>query len=222
MVKIDKKIVGFRIIENAQHQSSENLKEEKSLLLRTSIVKGYTLRIKYSDHSLYFTLNFDKHGNLLEMFVNSSSTSPTINAYIQAIARMVSNQLKYKIPKDKIVKHLDGLDSGESVLVKFPGIKKSKFIKSIPDLMAKILSFYSDQKFLESVISQLEEEAYQNREAQNEVKSESKFDEPIQIQTEMKINREFTGLVCPSCGEASMKYEEGCYTCLACGYSKCS
>jgi ribonucleoside-diphosphate reductase alpha chain len=27
---------------------------------------------------------------------------------------------------------------------------------------------------------------------------------------------------CPRCGEASLVFQEGCATCLACGYSKCS
>jgi ribonucleoside-diphosphate reductase alpha chain len=27
---------------------------------------------------------------------------------------------------------------------------------------------------------------------------------------------------CPKCGEASLVFQEGCSTCLSCGYSKCS
>jgi ribonucleoside-diphosphate reductase alpha chain len=27
---------------------------------------------------------------------------------------------------------------------------------------------------------------------------------------------------CPRCGEASLVFQEGCATCLSCGYSKCS
>ena len=31
-----------------------------------------------------------------------------------------------------------------------------------------------------------------------------------------------TGLACPRCGEAALVFQEGCATCLSCGYSKCS
>lgn len=219
MVYINGKIVGFRLIEQ-QNKEKNELTQQSPLqptLLRTQVVRGYTIRIKYSEHSFYFTFNFDKDNNLLEMFVNSSSTSPTVNSHIQGLARMISNQLKYRIPIEKIIKHLDGLDAGESVLVKFPGIKKSKFIKSIPDLMAKMLQFYSDSEFLESVVKELEEEKG------GETKNEDS--ESVKRKTSNKkedVISKGNLIQCPSCGEVSMKYEEGCYTCLSCGYSKCS
>lgn len=198
MVEIKGKIIGFRLLENKED-------DKQKPLIRNQVVHGYTMKISYNDHSLYFTLNFDEQGNLLELFVNSSSTSSSTNAYIQAIARMVSNQLKYRIPVEKIIKHLDNLDSGETYLVKFPGMKKSKFIKSIPDLIAKVLTYYKDEEILKKI------------------SQGNNIDDKIEDKTnnESQVSLKTSTISCPSCGSSSVKVEEGCFTCLSCGYSKC-
>lgn len=198
MVEIKGKIVGFRLLENKEE-------DKQKPLVRNQVVHGYTVKISYNDHSLYFTLNFDKEGNLLELFVNSSSTSSSTNAYIQAIARMVSNQLKYRIPIEKIIKHLDNLDSGETYLVRFPGMKKSKFIKSIPDLIAKVLTYYKDEEILKKI------------------SQGNNIDDKIEdkINNESQVLLKTSTISCPACGSSSVKVEEGCFTCFSCGYSKC-
>ena len=33
---------------------------------------------------------------------------------------------------------------------------------------------------------------------------------------------EALGRACPKCGERSLIFQEGCYSCLSCGYSQCS
>ena len=153
MIEIKGKIVSFELVDPPRGNENQETKDVK-VLNREDIVFGYTVKIKYMDHSFYITLNFDEQKNLLEVFVNASSTSPEINSYIQALARMISNQLKHRVPLEKIIKHLDGLDSGNSVLVKFPLQQKGKFIKSIPDLLAKVLSFYGDFNKVKKLIKE--------------------------------------------------------------------
>ncbi|MEM3368540.1 MAG: hypothetical protein QXP88_00375, partial [Thermoproteota archaeon] len=173
---------------------------------RTDIVNGYTVKIKYKEQSFYFTLNFDNKNNLIEVFVNASSTSPEINTYVQALARLISNQLKYSIPLSTIIKHLDGMDSGESYIVRFPGQTKSKFIKSIPDLLAKVLYFYGENNsvFKKQEVP-VEEGAFKEENAVAKEKPSSK-----------------NSLVCSACGSDNVSLSEGCFTCMSCGYSKCA
>jgi ribonucleoside-diphosphate reductase alpha chain len=212
MYELKGKIIRFELVEDtATEDKSKNIVKEKETLIRNDIVFGYTIKIKYIDHSFYITLNFDEEKRLLELFVNASSTSPEINAYIQALARMISNQLKYRVPIEKIIKHLDGLDSGTSTLVKFPMQKKSKFIKSIPDLLAKVLMFYGNFDSLSSLINN--NDTLDRNFASIEVKDEEKTEQPKATES--------IGLTCPSCSSNNVVLSEGCFTCLDCGYSKC-
>lgn len=206
MVVLDKKIVSVRLVEDSKaEQNTTNLQteDENKPIERGEVTKGYTLKIKYSDSSYYFTLNFNKDNSLVEVFINSSSTSPNTNAFIQTLARMVSNQLKHRVSLESIIKHLDGIDSGESFLVKFPGKEKSKFIKSFSDLLSKVLQYYSDEKYLRKLFK------------------ENQKDEVELVIVQQQEKKETGLLTCPSCGEQTAKVEEGCLTCLSCGYSKC-
>jgi len=211
MYELKGKIVRFELVEDTPiEEKPKEIVKERETLIRNDVVFGYTIKIKYIDHSFYITLNFDEEKRLLELFVNASSTSPEINAYIQALARMISNQLKYRVPIEKIIKHLDGLDSGTSALVKFPMQKKSKFIKSIPDLLAKVLMFYGNFDSLSSLINN--KDALDGGSSSNEAKEE---------RTEQLKPTKSSGLTCPSCSSTNVILNEGCFTCLDCGYSKC-
>jgi ribonucleoside-diphosphate reductase alpha chain len=213
MYELKGKIIKFELVEDKTiEDKSKEIVKERETLIRNDVVFGYTIKIKYIDHSFYITLNFDEEKRLLELFVNASSTSPEINAYIQALARMISNQLKYRVPIEKIIKHLDGLDSGTSALVKFPMQKKSKFIKSIPDLLAKVLMFYGNFDSLSSLINN-NDKLDSNLTSSNEDKEEEK--------TERSKQAKNSGLTCPSCSSNNVVLGEGCFTCLDCGYSKC-
>ncbi len=212
MYELKGKIIRFELVEDKPiEEKPKEIAKERATLVRKDIVFGYTIKIKYLDHSFYITLNFDEEKRLLELFVNASSTSPEINAYIQALARMISNQLKYRVPIEKIIKHLDGLDSGTSALVKFPMQKKSKFIKSIPDLLAKVLMFYGNFDSLSSLIG--------NNDTSN---IDSSFIEVKDVEkAEQSKSTKNSGLMCPSCSSSNVVLSEGCFTCLDCGYSKC-
>jgi ribonucleoside-diphosphate reductase alpha chain len=210
MYELKGKIIRFELIEDEPIKDRpKEINKEKETLTRNDIVFGYTIKIKYTDHSFYITLNFDEEKRLLELFVNASSTSPEINAYIQALARMISNQLKYRVPIEKIIKHLDGLDSGTSTLVKFPMQKKSKFVKSIPDLLAKVLMFYGNFDSFSGLINN-------NNKIDGDSTSDVKHEEKTENFEQTKI-----GLTCPSCSSTNVILSEGCFTCLDCGYSKC-
>lgn len=212
MYELKGKIIKFELVEDKTiEDKSKEIVKERETLTRNDVVFGYTIKIKYIDHSFYITLNFDEEKRLLEIFVNASSTSPEINAYIQALARMISNQLKYRVPIEKIIKHLDGLDSGTSTLVKFPMQKKSKFIKSIPDLLAKVLMFYGNFDSLSSLINN------NNALDSNSFSNDSKDGEKIE---QFKSTKN-SGLTCSSCSSTNVVLSEGCLTCLDCGYSKC-
>jgi len=210
MIEIKNKIVNVKLIEQNNNVSKEvnNESFNNTPVVREDIVRGFTIRIKYNDASYYFVLNFNSNKELVELFVNSSTTSPETNAFIQTVARLVSNLLKYRVPIDKIIKHLDGVDSGQAYICRFPGKDKGKFVKSIPDLIAKVLTYYSDYDFVQSLVSNNNFEQEQNN--VSDVKEDKK-----------ETNKKKNSFTCPSCGGNNVKIEEGCLTCLDCGWSKC-
>jgi ribonucleoside-diphosphate reductase alpha chain len=48
------------------------------------------------------------------------------------------------------------------------------------------------------------------------------FLSPAQAATLMKAESGSSATVCPRCGSGALSFQEGCATCLSCGYSKCS
>lgn len=211
MVTIDKKIVAVKLLENKPAETVESKQSLNEIvpLKRSDIIHGYTIKLKYADVSYYITLNFNENSELVEIFINSSSTAPQTNVLVQTLARMISNQLKYRVPLEKVIKHLDGMDSGEVYLVKFPGYEKGKFVKSLPDLIAKVLSLYSNEKELKKKLKVFDNITTKT----GELKSHS--------QQDLTQQKEGNLFYCKECNQFTMKYEEGCFTCLSCGYSKC-
>lgn len=216
-ITIDKKIISVSLVEDKEPVTTQYTELNSNTFItqiskRNKIVKGYTLKIKYKDNSFYVTLNFNYQNKLVEIFVNASSTSPEVNTYVQALSRLISNQLKYGIPIQNIIKHLDGMDSGEVNIVRFPGQTKSKFIKSIPDLLAKILLLYGDMEKLNEVYNALVEV-----DVMDNLKVSPVDSKPV-TKKEKQQNKI---LKCPECKEETMRLIDGCYTCMSCGYSKC-
>lgn len=222
-MEITKKIVSAVLVEdnsaNKAQEPVQSVPEQKiKYTERTDIVNGYTVKIKYKEQSFYFTLNFDNKNNLIEVFVNASSTSPEINTYVQALARLISNQLKYSIPLSTVIKHLDGMDSGESYIVRFPGQTKGKFIKSIPDLLAKVLYFYGENN---SVFKRQEVPEFSSDGLYFFLPvEEGAFKEENAVAKEKPSSK--NSLVCSACGSDNVSLSEGCFTCMSCGYSKCA
>ncbi|MEE8437663.1 MAG: adenosylcobalamin-dependent ribonucleoside-diphosphate reductase [Candidatus Neomarinimicrobiota bacterium] len=178
-------------------------KVTKQPRVRPKTTTGSTRRIRTGEGTLYITINGDENG-LCEVFTTIGKAGGNAAAQSEAISRLISLALRSGIDPHAIIKQLKGI-SGPN-----PAWEDGRLILSTPDAIGKALDDY-----LKEV-----------PQAESGQKSES---DKLHI-TMATIEEEFTEKVtdyssknmslCPDCGE-SVKYENGCVTCISCGFSKC-
>jgi ribonucleoside-diphosphate reductase alpha chain len=159
-------------------------------------VKGETWEVQSPLGEVYVTLNVTPDGDPFEIFVRVGKSGTDIEAFAEALGRLMSNFLRHTRLPDrktrlaKIVKQLSGI--GGSGQIGF-GVNR---IRSVPDAIARALS-----EFLAP------EEAEQLGLING---STSHAETPAHV-----------GDMCPKCGNATFVYEEGCRKCHSCLHSEC-
>lgn len=180
------------LLTNEQEKKNKTKTFERSIIL-----SGRTIVFPLLETGkLYTTINFDKEGNPVEIFVNVGKSGSEEKAYSEAIGRLISLYLQQGGDIAKVVKALSGI-KGKSV--SFVGGTK---ITSVPDGVAKsiemalkgepVQSTFTNDFLVTSIKTSNEPE-----------KSEASFS------------------TCPRCGNETLAYENGCLICKTCGYSKC-
>ncbi len=163
---------------------------------RPGVVSGKTYRIKTPVGTAFVVVNTNG-GGPFEVFVNVGKAGSDIAADAEALGRLVSLNLRLgssfssRELLKQIVDQLEGIGGGESI-----GFGKNRVL-SLADGIAKVLKEYLGA-------SREEKEATQVGEQETLLGVEEKRRD-----------------LCPSCGRASLIFEEGCAKCLYCGYNKC-
>lgn len=172
-------------------------KEDKpKMKARPGVISGKTYRIETPVGTAYVVINTTE-GEPFEVFINVGKAGSDIAADAEAIGRLVSLNLRLGFnfsSRDvlkQIIDQLEGIGGGESV-----GFGKNRIL-SLADGVAKSLKEYL-------VGPQDKEESAQ-------------VGEQASLLNGTKKRRD----LCPSCGRASLIYEEGCAKCLYCGFNKC-
>ncbi|MFC1727495.1 vitamin B12-dependent ribonucleotide reductase [Patescibacteria group bacterium] len=160
---------------------------------RPAVVTGKTYRIETPIGTAFTTLNVNGNAEPLEVFVNVGKVGSDIAADAEAIGRLISLNLR--------------LGSGyspesvlEQIITQLEGIGGGESVgfgrnrvRSLADGVAKVL-----------------------REHQGGAKAaESQVKQPSLLKRGIRRD------LCPSCGHASLIFEEGCAKCHYCGYNKC-
>lgn len=173
---------------------------------RPKILSGKTF-MKQTDWGTFFvTVNELENGDPYEVFVTIGKSGSDVQAFCEAMGRLISLALRYgngnrKQILAKAVEQIRYIGGGQP-----SGFGPNK-IFSIPDAVAKIIEDYyiNGQNALEGIEIKIHET---NAEVE---------DTPAPI----KIKRSPKRDVCPECGNMTLVREEGCYKCQSCGYSKC-
>jgi ribonucleoside-diphosphate reductase alpha chain len=158
---------------------------------RPYIMHGVTLKMPTSQGSMYLVINKNNTDQIKEVFIDMGRSGEVEKSYTEAIGRLVSIYLQAGGSIDRIIKTLKGIKGGESVW--FNGIQ----IFSIPDAVAKGIEIVS-----------------KNREKES-------FGSTLHGVMEESPGQGSVAHVCPKCGEQTLIYENGCYICKTCGYTKC-
>ncbi len=158
-------------------------------------VKGETWEIQSPLGEVYVMLNVTAEDEPFEIFVRVGKSGTDIEAFAEALGRLMSNFLRYNRLPDrrtrlaKIVKQLSGIGGSGHV-----GFGANR-IRSVPDAIARAIGEYlAPDEF-----------------------------EQLGVATSAEHLETLTpvGDMCPKCGNATFVYEEGCKKCHSCFHSEC-
>jgi len=164
---------------------------------RPSLVHGCTHKCETSFGHVFTTVNFDEHGDPLEVFITVGKSGTEVQADSEAIGRLISFSLRVTSPispRDRIQIVMEQLgDIGGSR--EHRDSQSKRVIRSIPDAVAfsisKIMKDYG-------TIPNSAQVAH----------------DPIQTHIPRCD-------ICPSCHQPSYIRTEHCRQCATCGYSAC-
>ncbi|BCS91374.1 MAG: vitamin B12-dependent ribonucleoside-diphosphate reductase [Candidatus Micrarchaeota archaeon] len=198
--------------EQAKKKEQENKKEQEPAKIqkksfnweRPKMLIGITVKEKVQQGTLYVTANFDRDGNIVEVFIDIGKAGSEEKSYAEALGRVISKYLQEGGDIKEIIRSLKGIRSNYVMW------NEGNKIYSIPDAVAKAL---------EEIIS---------IRAANKINTDVELKSPnrtleIEVADNQKSNEDdLPGLaVCPECHNKTLVRENGCYICKTCGYTKC-
>jgi ribonucleoside-diphosphate reductase alpha chain len=168
---------------------------------RPLVTHGQTEKVKTGCGNVYVTVNRDECG-LCEVFTSIGKSGGCASAQSEAISRLTSLALRSGVSVQAIIHHLKGIRCPS------PSWHNGQVVYSCPDAIGRVL---------EHVV---------NSAAPHGVPG---VDEPAAAAAPREaLPKKGNGLseldnhvgACPDCG-AHMVYQDGCATCICCGYSRC-
>jgi len=202
MIKIDKKIVNWKIKNDAPESHYRNVPP------RPDTLQSETRKIKLDTgdgvKNAYITVSFyPDSNNPYEVFINTPIGNNLKDLQILELsARMTSLALRHGVPVKHIVNQLNKIDG--------------QYIYSIPANLAKALAIH--------VLPEVETDEDSTTETQlaSEEMSDEELDRLILEEVDEVKNTGIAGANCPKCKNNAYIMQEGCGRCLSCGYSGCS
>lgn len=201
---------------------SPSVKEEPKVIEhvlkpRPVKVEGATYKIGTPLGNAFITVNHDEMGNPFEVFVTMGKGGSEVSAMAEALGRLISTTLRFgnhlpAIERAKsLVEQLRGISGGRSV-----GFGPNK-IRSLPEAVGRAIEMHFGLVGMNSL---------QNGATDTVIATGSSLAEPKEKPTQMALEAELPLLsknldFCPSCGNGTLVYEEGCKKCHSCGYSEC-
>jgi len=183
-------------------------KEDTGSNIRPEVVdaKVYKLKSAFVKNSVFITLSYiNKNEELkpIEIFINSKDLTKT-SEYV-VLTRLISAIFRRSTNPMFILEELQGIfdPNGGSY-------KEGKYYHSFYSEIADVIErFFYDVKIIDKPLS---------------INTNELSPEEITID----VNQGFNGVllnadfrICPICSGKSLKTENGCDTCVECGYSKC-
>ena len=183
----------------------DSRQEDSGSNIRPEVVdaKVYKLRSAFVKNSVFITLSYINQNGVLspiEIFINSKDLTKT-SEYV-VLTRLISAIFRRSTNPMFILEELQGIfdPNGGS-------FKEGKYYHSFYSEIADVIErFFYDVKIIDKLEPSDQSTANQN-------------DLEYVEQNVMNLNSEFK--ICPSCSGKSLKIENGCDSCMDCGYSKC-
>jgi ribonucleoside-diphosphate reductase alpha chain len=162
---------------------------------------------------MYVNITFDENGKPFEVFTNLGKAGGCDSANLEAVSRLVSLALRSGIRPDEIVEHLQGITC-------CPAWDGGTLIRSAPDAVAHALGnhLHADHIALQGHGPTEESKTVAQLGLFPSTQAESAA--PNGNGNGHSASPVATGIRCPKCS-GSLIPQEGCLSCLDCGYSKC-
>lgn len=207
---------------------------------RPMVVQGSTYQVETPMGQAYVTINTNGGNQPLEMFINVGKAGSDVTALAEAMGRLISLTLRMSSPippmerARKVAAELIGIGGARSL-----GFGENR-VRSLPDAVAKVIDrhfgFFGKPKF--EVPAAVPANGNGNGHATNgnghgnghavhvaEVPAAIPAEAPKQLAfvapSPVSDKRMVTVDLCPTCGDTSLVFEEGCKKCYSCGYSEC-
>ena len=196
------------IKENKEKKNKEVIKggvsEDAASTMRPEVVdaKVYKLKSAFVKNSVFITLSYIKDDvglKPIEIFINSKDLTKT-SEYV-VLTRLISAIFRRATNPMFILEELQGIfdPNGGS-------FKEGKYYHSFYSEIADVIErFFYDVKIIEK--------------SNNVPISDNGVIQESAASVALDINNGFR--ICPTCSSKSLKTENGCDSCMSCGYSKC-
>ncbi len=167
---------------------------------RPSVIRGVTERVRTGHGNMFVTINYDEHEKPFEVFIAVGKAGGCDSAQLEGISRLVTLALRAGIDPAQVIEHLQGITC-------CPAWDGGTLVRSAPDGLALVLK--RNLKLDEEVLPAVEE---------------ARSTQPGMVLT---VEKPANGHVstnrngCPECSAGTLVYQEGCISCLECGYNKC-
>lgn len=201
---------------------------------RPEVMRGMTYKVPTSYGTLYVTINNDEEGKPFEVFATIGKTGGFFAEESEGICRLASLALRSGVPVQTVMEQLRGIRGP------MPSFGKNGMILSIPDAIAQVLDEHV--RAPQEALSLKFDDASGTTSAGATADAVTDHNKAIleQLTTTVAVR---TGVSpdgaahasapkrtlanigwapeCPSCS-SMLQFQEGCMSCLGCGYSKCT
>ena len=213
MIKLGKK-TNISIVQQkniSSEKSQKNNRRNISSAFRPEVVdaKVYKVKSAFVKNSVFITLSYVESENgrkPIEIFINSKDLNRAPEYVV--LTRLISAIFRRATDPMFILEELHGIHDPNG-----GSFKGGKYYHSFyAEVAETIEKFFIDVGIIDQNIK-------------NEI-LDSESEENIEVKmpsAESKVSVAFNSVfkICPDCSSKSLKMENGCDTCLECGYSKC-
>lgn len=204
-IKITQRITGWQVKDKAaqDEQGNQYIVQTPETLDRPRVVEGRTYKISpaVTDSAMYITVNDiimdDGTRRPLELFINTKHVAH--QQWITALTRMVSAIFRKPGPYLFVAEEL----------------------RQIYDPQG---GYFAGNKMMPSVVAHVAEVLEEHFEWIGALEKEELSDVQLKVIAEKKAAAVEKGVemqLCTKCNEKAMLFMDGCWTCTACGDSKC-
>lgn len=166
---------------------------------RPEVIIGTTTKVATGCGNLYVTINLDEENRPFELFTQMGKAGGCAASQLEAIGRLVSLGFRSGVEVKSIIEQL------RNIRCPSPSWEKGQRIFSCADAIARVV----EKRLTSEAAVEIKQETV------NVPMKHSSSDEIVTTNGHGNV----VG-VCPDCG-GSLRHEEGCVKCHACGYSKC-